>query len=98
MNEAMANDVTRDFVRWSEDAAIKAAVQVARDPAATAAQRRDAHKYILLLVGAIDGFKDSTGEQITTPKTFLKLHPTSPYAPVVQSALVARNLLRRAAR
>uniref|UniRef100_E1T7E7 Uncharacterized protein n=1 Tax=Burkholderia sp. (strain CCGE1003) TaxID=640512 RepID=E1T7E7_BURSG len=92
------NDTTAELVRWTKDDAIAAAVAIARDPAATAAERKCAHSWILLLTGAIDGFKDLEGEEVIEPSAFLSLYRDSPDAPKVRAMVRANRATKRAAR
>ena len=97
VNKAMMNDVTAEFVRWTKDDAIAVLVEIARDTSSSAV-RKDAPKHILLLVGAIDGFKDSEGDWNRSPRGFVMEHPDSPDAPAVRSMIAAKGLIEDAAR
>jgi hypothetical protein len=53
---------------WNADLAVAALVKFARDPGLTDAERADVRHEILLVLGVIDGYTDSTGTVRVTPK------------------------------
>jgi hypothetical protein len=63
MSEKQMNTET-----WSFDLAFAALVKLARDPGLNEAQQEDVRHEILLMLGVIDGYTDSTGTVRVTPQ------------------------------
>ncbi|MFM0035971.1 hypothetical protein [Paraburkholderia strydomiana] len=68
MHEAARELSAEQGVLWNADLAVTALVKLARDPGLNEAEQADMRHEILLVLGAIDGYTDSTGTVRVTPQ------------------------------